>query len=519
MPNSHRTIEPEAAEALRHGFAPGSIGIPTKTDGLFAIVGLSSDRSKVMASTETYRFDRGKLFKAGVKTYNEVGMITGLDVDMPSHHRLLGAVRDVSKLRKAFVELRRQIADVIGADIVGRNDLTPAFRIINAALAYKAANKIDHARLVLRWSWLYQAFSDHPDILDRAVSGESLWDLVPEEFDNDVVQEMKRIKGFNSSWVGGGLSTGPYIRKLVDACSYIPDGGQRPTAAPQARTLVEIIDFFDYAFSDFPTQVREMLKSAAVGKGDNWRSDRGVFSFRYARDYVSYLHRNIILDGFRVLRMENAQTDRIFAVTSAVFGNDPRRIVEASERWHDTQRNDRAYMYRVHGLNEVEASSWQSAIDTIRTPNGLFIVPLDTADELAQEGQGQRHCVYSQRRDCAEGRQRVASVRRMADGKSETLSTFSFRPDEKGIAIREHRAFANGTPADEALEAVMWFEDECNGPSPSFRIETDWPAALPPAGLTDLRDILLERFEDCKATLPKKLQKGGLEALLAECGA
>jgi hypothetical protein len=140
MPNSQRTIELEASEAIRHGFAPGSVGIPTKTDGLFAIVGLSLDRSKVMASAETYRIDRGKLIKAGVKTYNEVGMITGLDVDMLSHHRLLGAVRDVPNLRKAFVELRRKIADVIGADIVGRNDLTPAFRIINAALAYKAAN-------------------------------------------------------------------------------------------------------------------------------------------------------------------------------------------------------------------------------------------------------------------------------------------------------------------------------------------------------------------------------------------
>jgi hypothetical protein len=371
----------------------------------------------------------------------------------------------------------------------------------------------------LRWSWLYQSFADHPDILDRAVNGESLWDLVPEQFGDDVVREMKRIKGFNSSWVSDGLATGPYIRKLVGACAYIPEGGQRPMAAPHAKALVNIVDFFDDAFSDFPIQVRKMLKSAAIGKGENWRSGREAFSFRYARDYVSYLYRNIILDGFRVMRMENAPDDRLFAVTSAVFGTDPRRIGEASERWHDTQRNDRAYMYRIHGLNEVEASSWQSAIDTIKTPNGLFIVPLDTADELAQEGQGQRHCVYSQRRDCAEGRQRVASVRRMTAGKSETLSTFSFRPDEKGIAIREHRAFANGTPADEALEAVMWFEDECNGSSPSFRIETDWAAALPPSGHSGLRDILLQRFEDCRPMLPKKLQKGGLEALLAECGA
>jgi hypothetical protein len=102
-------------------------------------------------------------------------------------------------------------------------------------------------------------------------------------------------------------------------------------------------------------------------------------------------------------------------------------------------------------------------------------------------------------------------------GKTETLSTFSFRRSDVGISIREHRAFANGTPADEALEAVMWFEDECKGTTPSFRIDTDWPTAVAASYDVGLRDVLLERFENCKTTLPKKMQKGGLDALLAEC--
>jgi hypothetical protein len=41
-----------------------------------------------MASPETYRLNGTLLVRAGIKTYNEVGMITGLD--MPSHHRLKG---------------------------------------------------------------------------------------------------------------------------------------------------------------------------------------------------------------------------------------------------------------------------------------------------------------------------------------------------------------------------------------------------------------------------------------------
>ncbi|MBY3433670.1 hypothetical protein HFN89_05855 [Rhizobium laguerreae] len=481
------------------------------------IVGLSSDRSKVMASPEAHRLRGTSLIKAGIKTYNEVGMISGLDIDMPSHHRLRGAIGDLSAVRRALTDLRREVADVVGSEIVARNDLPPEFRIVNAALNYKASNKLDHARLVLRWPWLYQAFADHPDILDRSVNGESLWDLVPEEYDGDLVQAMKRLKGFNSSWVSGGLTTKLYIRKLVDACAYIPVGGQKPTEGAHAKSLIDIVDFFDGSFGDFPAQVREMLKSSAIAKGDNWRGEHQTFPFRYARDYVSYLYRNIILDGFRLMRVENAPSARLFAAAEAVFGNDPRRIAEASDRWHDLQ-NDWFYMDRVFGYGgETEATSWKSAIGVIRVPNGLTIVPLDTAEELAREGQEQRHCVYSQRRDCAEGRQRVASVRRITNGKTETLSTFSFKRSDVGISIREHRAFANRTPADEAIEAVMWFEDECNGATPAFRIDTDWPAALSVSTDVGLRDILLERFENCKTTLPKKLQKGGLDALLAEC--
>nr|WP_250808421.1 PcfJ domain-containing protein [Neorhizobium tomejilense] len=455
--------------------------------------------------------------KAGAKTYNEVGMINGLDLDLPAHQRLRGAIGYAPDVRKALTNLKRMIADVFGNDVVGREVLPPEFRIINAAMAYKAVNKIDHARLILRWPWLYQAFSEHPDILDRAVAGESLWDLIPEEYDEEAVREMRRIRNFSSTWVGGGLTTKVYIKKLVDACACIPSGGQRPTSGEQAGSLINIVDFYDQAFVDFPPPVRRTLKMAAVAKGENWRGGR-AFRFGYATDYISYLYRNILLDGFRLLGMVAPPHANLHAAATMLYGVDPERTVEASRNWHASLTGNRAMMDRTYGRREgtPEASSWNSAIDEITAPNGLYIIPLDTADELAKEGHGQRHCVYSQRRDCAEGRQRVASVRQLHDGKYKTLSTFSFRQVEDEIVIREHRAFANGQPSDDAIEAVVWFRDECNSDSPSFRFNTNWTPALRPPE-ENLRDVILERFEDCKETFPKKLQKGGLEALLAAC--
>lgn len=50
-----QAVEIEDLEAIKLGFAPGAMGIPTKTDGAFALVGMSADRTKVMASPETYR--------------------------------------------------------------------------------------------------------------------------------------------------------------------------------------------------------------------------------------------------------------------------------------------------------------------------------------------------------------------------------------------------------------------------------------------------------------------------------
>ncbi len=506
-----QAVEIEDLEAIKLGFGPGAIGIPTKTEGAFVLVGMSADRMKVMASPETYRLHGKKLMRAGIKTYNEVGMINGFDLGLPSHSRLRAETGGAA-IREAFAEMRRRVADHIGSDVVGRDDLPPEFRVINAALAHKASGKKDHARLVLRWSWLFNVFSEHPECLDRAVAGESLWDILPADYDPETVREMKRIKNFDATWVGGGLQTRDFIGKLVATCRYIPNGGQRPVNAYEARALINMVDFYDTVFVDFPVQVREMMKHVVIAKGD-WRGGK-PFEYRYVRNYVSYLYRNILVDSFRLLGVP-AESEAMFAAAVALFGTDPTRIVQACEAWHRLQREDRVLQSRMHSDKE-EATSWCSAIDTIRAPNGLYIVPLDTADDLALEGQGQRHCVYSQRRDCAEGRQRVASVRTIENGTQKTLSTFSFRHADKGIHIREHSAFANGNPSDEATEAVWWFEEQCNEGTNTFRLNLDWPpASVGPE--PNLRDTILKRFEDCKSTFPKKLQKAGLDALLAEC--
>ncbi|MCV9964824.1 PcfJ domain-containing protein [Pararhizobium sp. BT-229] len=512
------------ADAARIGFAPGCVGIPVSgvPDGPFYVVGLKTDRSRLTFSPDTYRMSGSKLAKAGSKTYGHVGMVGSLNFDHQSNHRVPADVKYSASVREAIGTLRQQLAETIGLDVVTSAALPGEFRPINMALDYVSQGKKDHARLVMRWAWLVSVFAERPDILDRAVAGESLWDLIPEDYDPDTISEMKKLKGFAASWVPAGLSTGQFIPKLVEACRYIPAGGQRPASANEAQALVNIVDFYSVAFLEFPAAVRERLKASAVAEGRNWRGDHRL-EFKHAGDYVSFLYRTILQETFRLLGIQTASHDMLVAGSIALFGNSPGRIMQASREWHEQMQINGQHIDPATGrLAERwdrpsrRARSWNSAIDRIAAPNGLHIVPLDTAELLSEEGRSQHHCVSSKSWNCADGNLRVASVRWPSEKGEDILSTFSFSTDGSRIAIVEHRGLANRDPDDRAKEAVWWFEQTANGPDRPFRLDLQWltelaPVAEAPVGV---REEVVAQIEACKATLPRKMQRGGLAALL-----
>ncbi|MCV9964986.1 hypothetical protein OIU34_24120 [Pararhizobium sp. BT-229] len=53
MTSSVQAVAIDDVEALKLGFFPGCIGVPTVSEGAFVLIGLSSDRIKVMFSPDT----------------------------------------------------------------------------------------------------------------------------------------------------------------------------------------------------------------------------------------------------------------------------------------------------------------------------------------------------------------------------------------------------------------------------------------------------------------------------------
>ncbi len=174
---------------------------------------------------------------------------------------------------------------------------------------------------------------------------------------------------------------------------------------------------------------------------------------------------------------------------------------------------------------------WVPAIDRIHVPpfrtvemeasetiTNVYIFPLDNDEELAREGNSQHHCVYSQKRLCAEGNLRVVSIRQLIEKEYKTLSTASFYLQDGLLYIRDHRAFANADPSYVSREALGWFEGQVNGLQPEFRFNREWrPAKAVVQTDGDLRAALHDRFEKCRPALSRKMQKAGFDGLLEVC--
>jgi hypothetical protein len=525
-------ISDDNAKAM--GFAPGALALPTTRKDCVFVVGMAADYGRVFSTTEAYRVigGAGRLVAAQQKTYNLAGPINAIDVNLPSMRiyieRLCEAynISEDSVLRmlgKPLDDFRALCTRIIGRDFLNGNLIPGEIRVVNKALAYLAAGKVDHARLFLQWPALCQVFLDFPDVIDRSVAGESMWDLMPHSFDEGSVRELKRMRKFSTAWVDSGVPTDTFIRTLCKACTNLPDGSQRPENKTEARSLIHMSELCDQAFRSLSNPMQVKVKKALFAHTDTWKSPDAHFQSEYAYDFIHYIYYNILMDGFRVNGVNQPTEEQTLKAFFGIVGGNLQRIAAASKQWHQ----------RLPSILSVRDASmpdkWAPAVGTIHVPafrtvesddviTNVFIVPLDSDEELAKEGAKQRHCVYSQKRLCVEGNLRIVSIRQKIEDEFKTLSTASFFMDNGMVYIRDHRALANAEPSYISREALGWFEGQINGGNAiSFNREWAMPTRSTAVSDVDLRSHLVDRFEKCRPALSKKMQKGGFEALLEEC--
>ena len=519
-------------QASRLGFAPGAIALPTPRPDIVFAVGLALDYSKVFATTETYRVSAGRLLPSQIKTYNLVGPVNAIDIRLPGMRVYVEKLREAFKIDEASVhrivgkpldEFRKLCTRVIGRDFLNGSLVPGEMRVVNKALEFLSQGKVDHARLFLQWPGFCQTFIEIPDIIDRSVKGESMWDLMPHSFDDASVKELRKIRKFSTAWVDSGVQSDVYLKTLAKACTFLPEGAQRPGTKIEARSLIHMHELCDQAFRSLEPMMQSRVKKELFSHTETWRGETTGFSAEYAYDYIHYVYYNILLDAFRLNGIHDPDERQRVRAFFGIVGGNLQRITSSSKQWHS----------RLPAIMSARDSSipdqWVSAVDRIHVPafhtvdneetiTNVHIFPLDNSEELAKEGNGQKHCVYSQKRLCAEGNLRVVSIRQKIEDEYRTLSTASFYLQDGLIYIRDHRAFANADPSYVSREALGWFEGQVNSLRPDFRFNREWSAETRAVqSHDDLRSALHDRFEKCRPALSKKMQKGGFDALVAEC--
>lgn len=532
MPAMKLPFKIDDAICLQLGYAPGAIALPTIRPDCMFVAGLLKDYSSLVVSREVFRLSGKRLVATGFKTYNLAGPVTAVDPKLSGMRVYADKLADtyemdretvVGVLSKPLEGLRKLCTLVLGEDLLMGSMVSGEMRVINRALSYLSEGKKDHARLFLQWPAFYQVFIDMPEIVDRSVAGESMWDLIPHGFDGTSVRELRKLKKFSTAWVDSGVPTDIYIRTLAKACSYLPAGAPRPESADEARSIIEMSSLCDAAFRSLGPGTQAEVKKALFAHSETWHGRTPSFSAEYAYDFIHYVYYNILVDAFRLNGIHEPDDARTAEAFFKIVGGNLSRIAQASKQWHA----------RLPGLlpsGVGKAENWVAAVGHLQVPpfrtvdddtgelvTNVYIFPMDSVADLAKEGNDQRHCVLSQARLCAEGQLRVVSIRQKIEDEYKTLSTASFYLEDGFMYIRDHRAFANQDPGFAAREALGWFEGQVNGGRPAFPFNRDWnPSARPVSGET-LREALQGRFELSRPFLSKRMRERGFDELLAAC--
>jgi hypothetical protein len=139
-------------------------------------------------------------------------------------------------------------------------------------------------------------------------------------------------------------------------------------------------------------------------------------------------------------------------------------MLEMSERYRNAQAK-----------SQIKEGGWPGLTNPVQAPNGFWLVPLCTTEELRQEGQRMHHCVGGYTTQAKACNSHIVSVRTMnPDGSSISHSTAEFRGIKQAIPETlhqvQHQAHGNHTPEAVYRDAMAWYVRQIE----SGRLKTNW---------------------------------------------
>ncbi len=108
-------------------------------------------------------------------------------------------------------------------------------------------------------------------------------------------------------------------------------------------------------------------------------------------------------------------------------------------------------------------SNWYPLLpETVTAPNGVRIVPLVTAEQLAEEGKTMSHCVAGYASQCAFGGHHILSLRSADDKPLSTAEIGKVMP-KAALTVLQHRGVHNHPPPPTADYALGWLLNAVKG--------------------------------------------------------
>ena len=167
-----------------------------------------------------------------------------------------------------------------------------------------------------------------------------------------------------------------------------------------------------------------------------------------------------VLGPARVIHgIRSARDGREVAGALLHDGRTLRRSLEMSARWHAAQPVMQAALAALAG---AAPASWPAAMPDWSW-DGVDLVVLTDAEMLRAEGAdapdadgvpGLRHCVGTYAGSCLSGHSRIVSLRRATAAGTVRISTAQLRFSRNGLALLQHRGYANADPPREAHAAL-----------------------------------------------------------------
>lgn len=113
--------------------------------------------------------------------------------------------------------------------------------------------------------------------------------------------------------------------------------------------------------------------------------------------------------------------------------------------------------------SSIEVNTWPGLTDPVQAPNGLWLVPLRSTDELQAEGAAMNHCVGGYTRVAETCKSFIVSVRSLDENgkllkRHSTIEFNELDTKHDQLTTKQNRGVGNSTPSTLARDAEAWYK-------------------------------------------------------------